>query len=169
MRDRNDRVSIKFPSRESLPRFGGGQGWVFTVGYKTIMGTIPRSSSHSPFTTEAANGVGLLLFWPAALQVLRSGFATHGFQVLLVTADPSGCPFLPVFRRDFPGRSVIQAPVHISRRIWLPVSVHSGPKPFVSLRPCDSVVERTFPVFFDLLNIRDWSGTRFPSFRLRLS
>jgi hypothetical protein len=28
-----------------------------------------------------------------------------------------------------------------------PVSVDSGPKPFVSLRPCDSVFERTFPFF----------------------
>ena len=73
------------------------------------MGTIPRSSSHPSFTTEAVNGVGLLLFRPAALQVLRSGFATPGFQVLLVMADPYGCPFVPTFRRDFPGRSVIQA------------------------------------------------------------
>ncbi len=79
--------------------------------YKTIMGTIPRSSSHPPFTTEAVNGVGLLLFRPAALQVLRSGFATHGFQVLLVMADPYGCPFFPAFRPDIPGRSVLQAPV----------------------------------------------------------
>jgi hypothetical protein len=30
--------------------------------YKTVMGTIPRSSSHSPFATEAACGVRLLLF-----------------------------------------------------------------------------------------------------------
>lgn len=29
---------------------------------KTIMGTIPKISSHSPFATEAANGVRLLLF-----------------------------------------------------------------------------------------------------------
>ena len=73
------------------------------------MGTIPRSSSHSPLATEAAYGVGLLLFWPAALQVLRSVFATPGFPVLPVTADPSGCPFVPVFRQDIPGRSVLQA------------------------------------------------------------
>jgi hypothetical protein len=49
------------------------------------------------------------------------------------------------------------------------VSDDSGPKPSVFLRPCDSVVERTFPVFVDLLNIRDWSGTRFSLFSLRLS
>jgi hypothetical protein len=29
---------------------------------KTIMGTIPKSSSHSPFAAEAAYSVGLLLF-----------------------------------------------------------------------------------------------------------
>jgi hypothetical protein len=52
-----------------------------------------------------------LVYRPAALQVLRSGFATPGFQVLLVMADPYGCPFLPAFRPDFPGRSVLQAPV----------------------------------------------------------
>jgi hypothetical protein len=49
--------------------------------------------------------------WPAALQVLRSGFATHSLQVLRVTADPSGCPFVPAFRQDIPGRSVLQAPM----------------------------------------------------------
>jgi hypothetical protein len=39
-----------------------------------------------------------------------------------------------------------------------PVSVDSEPKPIVSLKPCDSVVERTFPAFCDLLNTRDfWS------------
>jgi hypothetical protein len=37
--------------------------------------------------------------------------ATHGFPVPLVTADPSSCPFVPVFRRDIPGRSVFQAPM----------------------------------------------------------
>jgi hypothetical protein len=54
--------------------------------YKTIMGTIPESSSHSPLTTEAVYGVGLLLFRPIALQVFRSGSATPGFPVLLFTA-----------------------------------------------------------------------------------
>jgi len=58
------------------------------------MGTIPRSSSHSPFATEAACGVRLLLFWPAELPDTRPGFSTHGFQVMPVTASPSGCPFV---------------------------------------------------------------------------
>ncbi|MBN1109032.1 MAG: hypothetical protein JXR66_04000 [Bacteroidales bacterium] len=39
------------------------------------------------------------------------------------------------------------------------VSVDSEPKLFVSLRPSDLIVERTFPVFVDLLNIRLWSMT----------
>jgi hypothetical protein len=29
------------------------------------------------------------------------------------TAEPSGCPFVPTLRRDFPGRSVLQAPVPV--------------------------------------------------------
>jgi hypothetical protein len=73
------------------------------------MGTIPRSSSHSPFATEAANGVRLLLFWSAAFPDTRPGFATLGFRVLLVTAEPYGCPFSSAVRRIIPGRSVIQA------------------------------------------------------------
>jgi hypothetical protein len=36
-----------------------------------------------------------------------------------------------------------------------PLQFNSGPKPICFLNPCDSVVERTFPVFIDLLNIRD--------------
>jgi hypothetical protein len=51
----------------------------------------------------------------------------------------------------------------------LPFSVDLGPMPLFSIKPCDPVVERTFPVFYDLLNIRDWSGTRFLLSRLRLS
>jgi hypothetical protein len=42
--------------------------------------------------------------------------ATHGVPVRLVTDGPSCCPFVPGLRRDFPGRSVFQAPVCISRR-----------------------------------------------------
>jgi hypothetical protein len=74
------------------------------------MGTNPKSSSHPPFATEAAYGVGLLLFWPVTFQVLRSVPVTPGFPVLRVTAEPSSCPFVPTLRRDFPGRSVFQAP-----------------------------------------------------------
>jgi hypothetical protein len=33
---------------------------------------------------------------------------------------------------------------------------------FCFLKPCDSVVVRTFPVSCDSPYIRDWSGTRFP-------
>jgi len=48
-------------SWESLTRFSGGLGVGFLDFYKTIMGTIPKSSSHSPSATEAADGVRLLL------------------------------------------------------------------------------------------------------------
>jgi hypothetical protein len=37
-----------------------------------------------------------------------------------------------------------------------PVSDHSGPRPFCFLKPCDSISERTFPVFFDLPDTRDF-------------
>jgi hypothetical protein len=131
------------------------------------MGTILSISSHPPFAAEAAYGVGLLLFWPAAFQVLRSVPATRGFPVLPVTADPSSCPFSCL--RRIPGRSVLQAPVPIPEGAGISFRSDSGPKPSVFLRPCDSVVERTFPVFFDFLNIRDRSGTGFPSSSLRLS
>jgi len=64
---------VGFNSRAPLP--GGVGGWVLTPGlpsleglgvgflglYKTIMGTIPKSSSHSPSAAEAAEGVRLLL------------------------------------------------------------------------------------------------------------
>jgi hypothetical protein len=60
----------------------------------------------------------LKAFRPAAFQVLRSVPATHGLHVLLFMAGLSGCPFGPVFRQDFPGRSVLQAPALISRKIW---------------------------------------------------
>jgi hypothetical protein len=50
-------------------------------------------------------------------------------------------------------------------RMFDPPSMHpyqfnSGPKPFCFLKPCDSVFERSFPVFVELLNIRYLSGTR---------
>jgi hypothetical protein len=121
------------------------------------MGTTPKISSHPPFVAEAANGVGLLLFWPAAFSRLLGIPATLGLPVLLVTAEPSGCPFVPAFRPDFPERSVLQAPVP---------SPEGYDSSFRSLRaetlcflkPCDSVAERTFPVFLDLPDIRDlWS------------
>jgi len=38
-------------------------------------------------------------------------FATQSFQVRLFMALPSGCPFVPALKQDFPGRCVIQAPV----------------------------------------------------------
>jgi hypothetical protein len=49
-----------------------------------------------PFSPERDE---LQLFNPGELQVLRSGFATPGFPVLLFMADPSGCPFVPAEAR----------------------------------------------------------------------
>jgi hypothetical protein len=69
------------------------------------MGTIRKSSSHSPFATEAAIGVRLLLFWPAAYPDLSisfrnpwlSGIACYSIAILL--------SFFPSCD-GFPGRSV---------------------------------------------------------------
>jgi hypothetical protein len=84
-------------------------------------------------------------------------------------ADPSGCPFVPaeagLSGTKCPSGSGAHFPEDLA-----PVSDSSEPKLLVSLRPCDPVAERTFPVFCDLLNTRDWSGDlsaasarRFPS------
>ena len=53
-----------------------------------------------------------------------------------------------------PGRNVFQAPMHISLRIWHQFQITWGRSPSF-LKPCDSIAERTFPVFVDLLNIVD--------------
>jgi hypothetical protein len=117
--------------------------------------------------TEAAYGVVLLLFWPAAFQVLRSVPATLGLPVLLFISKPSGCPFFRL-------AAYFQDEVSFRLRCTFPEGYGAGFRSLLAeaiyfLRPCDSIVERTFPVFFDLPNIRDWSGTRFPLFSLRLS
>jgi hypothetical protein len=51
---------VPLPGEPATPRRGARGG--FKGLYKTIMGTIPWSSSHSPFAAEAAYGVRLLLF-----------------------------------------------------------------------------------------------------------
>ncbi|HBC79991.1 MAG TPA: hypothetical protein DEO60_16245 [Bacteroidales bacterium] len=48
--------------RHGLQIRASGQGDIFGDLNKTIMGTIPKISSHSPFATEAADGARLLLF-----------------------------------------------------------------------------------------------------------
>ena len=112
-------------------------------GYKTIMGTIPRISSHSPFTTEAVNDVRLLLFWPAASSDTRPVFATHGFQVQPVTAEPSGFPFFP----SCDGNSGMKC--HSGAGTYFPkdiasVSVNPGPKPFIFWSPVTQSLKERF-------------------------
>jgi len=53
-----ERLGVGFNYR--APLLGGG-GVGFLDLFKTIMGTIPKSSSHSPSAAEAADGVRLLL------------------------------------------------------------------------------------------------------------
>jgi hypothetical protein len=55
---------------------------VVNGGWELIL----TNSSHSPFAAEAAYGVGLLLFRPAAFSRLLGIPATLGLQVLPVTA-----------------------------------------------------------------------------------
>jgi hypothetical protein len=118
------------------------------------------------FRSEAACGVGLLLFWPAAFFRSLGIPATLGFQVLLFTAVPSGCPFSRFL--EIPGRSVFQAPVRVPEGSC--TSFSSFPAEAVhSLRPCDSISERTFPVFIDLPGHRLLAFTRFLYSGLRLS
>jgi hypothetical protein len=51
----------------------------------------------------------------------------------------------------FPGRSVIQALISLPEGVE-PVS-GSPDRSLSFLKPCDPIVERTFPIFSDLLNI----------------
>jgi hypothetical protein len=86
------------------------------------------------------------------LHFLRSVPATHGFQALPVTALPSCCPFFRLaaeFRDEVSFRHILHQP----RRVFASFSVHFGAEALCSLKPCDSVFERTFPVSIDLLNI----------------
>jgi hypothetical protein len=89
----------------------------------------------------------------AASSDTRSDSATHGFRVLPVTAEPSSCPFFPPkqdFRDEVAFRRRCASPegYGISFRLFRAEAL-----PF--LKPCDSVAKRTFPIFGDLLNIRD--------------
>jgi hypothetical protein len=72
-----------------------------------------------------------------------SGLAFYG--------RPFGCPFVPALRQDFRGRCVIQAPESVPGRTATGFRLIFRPKPLVILKPCDPVVERTFPAFRDLL------------------
>ena len=132
-------------------------------GYKTIMGTIPKISSHSPFTTEAVYGVRLLLFWPAVIPDPKIWFYNpwlSGFACYSRTFRLSFCPFWG----GLPGRSVFQALMAVPGGTGMQFQLLWGRGPF-SLKPCDSVAERTFPG-----SLTFWtSETCVPWFRLRLA
>ena len=97
------------------------------------------------------------------LHMVETISATHGFRVLPVTAEPSGCPFPR--RGVVPGRSVFQVLLPISRRILYQFQITCDRSHSFSV-PSDSIIERSFPVFADLLNILN---AKFLLPRLRLS
>ena len=87
------------------------------------------------------------------LLILDQFLQPNGFRVLPVTAEPSGCPFVR-FDTDFRDE--------VSFRRWyiFPEGYcisfrEPGAEALHLLKPCDSIIERTFPVFVDLLNIPD--------------
>jgi hypothetical protein len=86
------------------------------------------------------------------LQIRDLVSATLCFPALPVTAEPSGCPFPR--RGVVPGRSVFQAAGAPFPKDQASVSDFRGRNPFF-LKPSDLIIERTFPVFADLLNITD--------------
>jgi hypothetical protein len=67
---------------------------------------------------------------------------------------PAVLLFLP-FGGTFQDEASFRLRCHFPKDLT-PVSVDSEPKPSVSLKPCDSVVERTLPAFRDLLNTRNF-------------
>ena len=97
------------------------------------------------------------------LHMAEAFSATPGFLVVPVTAEPSGCPFPR--RGVVPGRSVFQVLLPISRRILYQFQITCDRSHSFSV-PSDSIIERSFPVFADLLNI---FNAKFLLSRLRLS
>jgi hypothetical protein len=83
-----------------------------------------------PFATEAAYGVGLLLFWAVAFQVLRSEPATLGFQVGLFMVRPSGCPFVLSCDGISGTKCHSGSDAHFPKDL-APVSDNFWPKPFI--------------------------------------
>ena len=124
------------------------------------MGTTRLNSSHSPFATEAAKGVRLLLFWPAELPY--SGSAP-GIPAMPVTALPSCCPFVRSCDRASgtkrPSGSLMSFPGGFGS-----VAENHVPKLVFFCLPCDWIVERTFPV--SSICLVSWTGVHFPGLRL---
>jgi hypothetical protein len=83
--------------------------------------------------------------------VVRDRFATPGVLVMPVTAQPSSFPFIRLLSR-ISGMKRRSGAAACFRRILHQFPVDPVRRPDF-LKPCDSIVERTFPVFVDLLNI----------------
>ena len=82
------------------------------------MGTIPRSSSHSPFATEAANGARLLLFDRLNFLIQDLDIQPMAFGLCLLQHDLPAV-LLSGLAIGLPGRSVLQAADVVSRRILI--------------------------------------------------
>jgi hypothetical protein len=119
------------------------------------MGTILAISSHSPYATEVAPGDWLLLFRPAAFLPPKRDSGNPGLSGITCYSITFKLSFLPILRRDFRDevsfRHITLSPLRESQSF----SVHFGAEALCSLKPCDSISERTFPVFIDLLNIHE--------------
>ena len=80
------------------------------------MGTIPRSSSHSPFATEAAHSARLLLFDRLNFLIQDLDIQPMAFGLCLLQHDLPAV-LLSVLAIGLPGRSVLQAAGAVSRGI----------------------------------------------------
>jgi hypothetical protein len=78
------------------------------------MGTILAISSHSPFATEAAIGVRLLLFRPAAFLLPKQDSGNPGLSGGACYSITFRLSFLSHLAAGLPGRNVIQAYVVVS-------------------------------------------------------
>jgi len=127
------------------------------------MGTIPKISSHSPFATEAAYGVRLLLFWPVVIPDPRIGFYNPGLSGFAYYGRTLQLSF-PMPRRGS-GTKCHSGPDGSSRRNHQTVSGTLGPKPFFSEALWLSR-RKNVSGFVDLLNIRNRSSLVQTSARL---
>jgi hypothetical protein len=91
-------------------------------------------------------------FSSETVHLLRSGLTTQGFRVLHVTALPSCCPF--VYPRGVTsGTKCHSGTRHKPRKVSASFPVQFRAETLLFPEPCDSLFERTFPLFSDFLNI----------------
>jgi hypothetical protein len=144
-------------------RSDSGYGYLFCEIrlYKTIMGTIPWSSSHSLYAAEAANRVRLLLFWPAALswyEIWRCSPGLSGYACYSRT-----------FRLSFPtpkhgsGTKRRSGPEGSSRRSWISFR-RTGAEALLFWGPVTQPLKERFR--FPAIYWTSWTGVHL--FRLRL-